>query len=238
MQILGHTRGSILGLADRLRDCNVRLRWGGQQVANAINGSAHLHDGLEQLKVFAEKGVPTVQFTTDPKVRDQWVAEGKIVLGRNLNHTQGFDIVYPGMSRKANIAWNKRDFWTVYKPSLQEWRMHIVNGHSIARGLKHFAPEPGETKPLAGTLAKVLVRSRRLGWHMRHDIVPPKGLRDLAKNAVKAVGYDLGAVDVLQHGDGKTVPLTYSVLEVNSRPAIRDDYTLAAYEKALRNYNA
>jgi hypothetical protein len=232
MQILGHTRGAVLGLAERLRDCNVRLRWGGEQVADAINGKAHLHNGLEQLQAFTKANVPTIQYTTDPKSRDAWAAAGQIVLGRSLNHTQGLDIVWPGISAKRNIAWNKRDFWTIYKPAAREWRVHIVNGHSIARGLKHFAPEAGD-KPLVD--GKVLIRSRRLGWHMRHDVPPPKGLRDVAKAAVAAVGYDLGAVDILQVGDGKTVPLQYFVLEVNSRPAIRDEYTLAAYEKALRN---
>lgn len=235
MQILGHTRGAVLGLAARLTDCPVRLRWGGPQVEDAVNGRAHLHDGLEQLRTFEAAKIPTVQFTTDSRVRDRLVDEGRIVLGRSLHHTQGLDIVWPGQSAKRNIAWNKRDFWTVYRPSVCEWRIHIVNGHSIARGLKHFAPE--EDDSLALKLgSKVIIRSRRLGWHMRHDTTPPKGLRDLAKQAVTACGYDLGAVDVLQIGDGKATPLQYCVLEVNSRPAIRDDYTLDAYEKALRNY--
>lgn len=229
MQILGHTRGSILTLADRLRDYPVRLRWGGPQVAGAINGSAHLHNGLEQLTAFVAAGIPTVEFTTDPKLRDSWVASGLMVLGRSLNHTQGLDIVWPGQSPKKNGAWLRRDFWTVYKPSTQEWRMHIVNGHSIARGLKSFSAANGISMPASGS---PLIRSRRLGWVLRHDIVPPKGLRDLAKAACSAVGYDLGAVDILERKNGDFC--TYTVLEVNSRPAIRDEYTLTAYEKVFR----
>jgi len=236
MQILGHNRGAILTLAERLRDCNVRLRWGGDIVPDAVNGKAHLHDGLEQLKAFRDAGVPTVEFTTDPQVRDQWVAGRSIVLGRALHHTQGRDIVVPGISQKKNIAWNRRDFWTLYKGSYQEWRVHVVNDLSIARGLKTFTGRDENDKLVTPEVSRLIIRSRRLGWTMRHDVEPPKGLRDLAKQAVKAVGYDLGAVDILQVYKDKAPDGAYKflVLEVNSRPAIRDEYTLTAYEKALR----
>lgn len=237
MQILGHARGAVMTLAERLADCNVRLRWGGQQVDGAVNGKAHLADGLEQLKAFAGANVSTIQFTTDPKIRDQWVATGFKVLGRSLHHTQGRDIVWPGQSAKKNVAWNKRDFWVIYQPAYQEWRVHIVNGNSIARGLKHFKPAEVGTELESKTTwdANTIIRSRRLGWVMRHDVEPPKGLRTIAKEAVKAVGYDLGAVDILQLATKPAgADQKFMVLEVNSRPAIRDEYTLTAYEKALR----
>lgn len=236
MQILGHSRGAILQLAERLRDCNVRLRWGGQQQPGAVNGSCHLADGLEQLQAFSRNEVPTIRYTTDPVQRDLWVAEGHKVLGRTLHHTQGRDIVWPSQSKSRNAAWQKRDFWTVYRPAVQEWRIHIVDGHSIARGLKHFVPQEVGAELEQAASGAPIIRSRRLGWVMRHDIVPPKSLRDIAKQAVKSLGYQLGAVDILQLTTSKTTEarLQYAVLEVNSRPAIRDEYTLAAYEKALR----
>lgn len=216
MQILGYTTGAITQLAQSLRDCPVRLRWGGPQVANAINGSCHLLNGLEQLQALQATKVPTVEFTTDISKALEWLDIDLTVFGRKLNHTQGFDI-----RSKIGKLWRSRDYWTKYVESEREWRMHVVGGFCIARSLKEFS---GITKPTGPC-----IRSRRLGWVMRHDIDPPKGLRTIAKAAVKAIGYDLGAVDILEIKPGE-----YKVLEVNSRPAIRDPYTLAAYTKALR----
>lgn len=91
-------------------------------------------------------------------------------------------------------------------------------GHSIARGLKFQAEPPWRKLP---------VRSRSNGWRLRHDVAPPEGLRDLAKKAVEAVGYDFGAVDLLVQEDG-----TQTVLEIN-RAAGCDNYTASAYAQAI-----
>lgn len=216
MKVHGHQRGSIAQLLEKTKALNLGLRWGGPQVDGAINGKVHLLNGLEQLQAFERAGVPTVQFTAIRAVAEQWTREGKIVFGRSLNHTQGKDIVLPGDRRR----WPAKDYWVVYEKSDEEWRFHILKGKCIARGVKTFAAG-GEA---VQRLREPFIRSRRLGWRLDHAPDPHEGLRTLAKNAVKAVGYDLGAVDMLFSEDygGK-------VLEVNSRPAIRDDYTTNKY---------
>lgn len=93
----------------------------------------------------------------------------------------------------------------------------------IGRGKKVWVGE-GEPQGLAK-----FVRSRRNGWHLEHKSEPPKGVRTAAKTAVKALGYDFGAVDLLVREGGEVV-----VLEVNSAPALRDDYTWTAYTNAIR----
>lgn len=213
MQIFGHQEGPIQLLAQRLQDCNVRLRWGGPQVAGALNGQVHLLDGYEQLQHFVEAGVPCPEFTPDLPLGRGW-------LGRKRQHTQGKDI---SRSQSSDKVWRQSDYWVKYMPAKSEWRFHILNGHSIGRGLKVWVgpgPEPQ---------APPVIRSRRLGWHLQHNVEPPKGLRKVAKAAVAACGYELAAVDILELADG-----TPCVLECNSRPAIRDPYTLLAYERAFR----
>lgn len=215
MVLHGHVKGSVLGLTERLRDSPVQLRWGGPMVAGAVNGQCHLLNGLEQLQRFKDAGVETVDFTArllEARLRSRT----ELLLGRKLNHTQGKDIKLVAQRR-----WEDSDYWTLYVPAVWEWRVHILNGKSIARGLKVWA---GEGPELA-THPKI--RSRRLGWRLNHKPDLPKIIREAAKAAVAAVGYDLAAVDILQTEDGPVV------LECNSRPAIRDEYTLTQYTKAL-----
>lgn len=222
MQIHGHQSGSITELARRLEDCNVSLRWGGNQVGGTtINGQAHLKDGFEQLVVLRDAGVRVPEFRAcdswDTDITNMWLA-------RKRNHSQGKDIIPVGTRVRGRRRWQDSDYVVKYIPNVvREWRIHILNGHSIARALKVWAG------PGSAPTTHPIIRSRRLGWHMAHDTKPPKGLRDVAKAAVAAVGYDLGAVDILELDDRSFV-----VLEVNSRPAIRDEYTLSAYERALR----
>lgn len=239
MRIYGHTEGSIADLAARLQGVEVSLRWGGAYAPGSINGEVALLDGLNQLRTMQGAGIAVPEFTTELATAEAWRQAGALVLGRKVEHTQGKDIRWEGQDRLRRTLrrgrvgaprlrdWRASDFFVKYMPSLREWRFHIFKGESIGRGLKSWAgPGPEPT-------AAPLVRSRRLGWHMVHNVQPPKGARTFAKAAVAAVGYELGAVDMLELADG-----SYIALEVNSRPAIRDEYTIAAYAAALRQLAA
>jgi len=269
MEVLNaRPNAAIWALAARLLDNPSRLRWGGPKVPNAINGEVSLLNGLQQLQAFQREGVPTIAFTTNPAIRDGWQADGWTVLGRNLNHTQGRDIVVPGYpitrigedghpypgrpltAIRANLRWNKRDFWTQYRGDVaNEWRIHIMRDSPggellrIARGLKtsclHTNIEDGTcancglapNHPPAGQPG-IIIRSRRLGWVLRHDVAPPEPVVVAAKAAVVACGYDMAAVDVLELVRGGKV----MVLECNSRPALRDPYTLGQYASFIRRH--
>jgi hypothetical protein len=190
---------------------------------------------LEQLRRFASNGVPCPEFTDDINIAYDWVFDLRTVYGRKAEHTKGKDIViashkwtavppsvggHPGSRPMFRIpdTWYERDYWTKLVPNvLEEWRIHVFDGKSIARGLK--VNEHG------GDLG--LIRNRGAGYIMRHAVDPPKGLRTLAKNAVAACGYTYGAVDLLVTAEGSFV------LEVNSAPAM-DNYTRGKYVAAIR----
>lgn len=238
MQILGHERGTAQALLAPLADVDIKLRWGAAQVPDAINGRVHLLNGLEQLTRFRAAGVPTPDFTASLVEAEGWVRNGDIVLGRSLWHTQGKDIVLPGDRR-----WRARDYWVKYWCyTSQEWRFHILFGRSIGRGQKRYTgPTPEELTKRPSLLAirkratrGINIRSRRLGWTIDHTAEPPEICRETAKAAAYAVGYELGAVDLLygDAGNGQDV----RVLEINSRPAIRDNYTIEQYSKYLRRF--
>lgn len=220
MRVHGHRIGTVLELERRLAGtASPDLRWGGGFVPGAINGQANLLEGKDQLLALQDAGIPTPHFTFQSAG-----ATGGLWLARKSAHTQGKDIIPVGQRVRGRRRWQDSDMFVQYVPNVvREWRFHILKGESIARALKVWSgggPEP-TTHPI--------IRSRRLGWHMRHDVDPPKAIREAAKAACKAVGYDLGAVDVLELADGQAC-----VLEVNSRPALRDEYTLEKYVKAFK----
>lgn len=180
---------------------------------------------IEQLRRFSNNNVPCPEFTNDVATAYSWVwGNGHTVYGRKNAHTKGKDIVLAGLLQAEQYfvipeAWYQRDYWTKLVPNiLEEWRVHIFDGKSIARGRKYNH---------ASADAVNLVRNRGTGYIMEHTTDPPKGLRPIAKAAVTACGYEYGAVDILRTTDG------FSVLEVNSAPAM-DNYTLEAYVRAIR----
>lgn len=231
MQIIGNERSTAQALIAPLAHLDLKLRWGRAQVEGAVNGRVHLLNGFEQLTKFREAGVAVPEFTQDLALARQWAAAGYIVLGRSLWHTQGKDIVLP-----SDSAWAKRDYWVKYwGEAQQEWRFHILYGRSIGRGTKRFTGAvPGKKlrKPKGG----IIVRSRRMGWTIDHQAEPPEICRSAAKAAARAVGYELGAVDLLYGIDTRTGSEVVKVLEINSRPAIRDNYTVGQYTKYLEKW--
>lgn len=196
----------LQGVPDRI------ISWGAEW-DGAINGCPRL-DAVEQLRRFKDNGINAPDYTTDVLRAREWVDLGSLVFGRRRVHTEGRDIIGP-----THPQWRHREYWVKVIPNVaQEWRVHVFQGRSIARGLKV------QTGP---QWRKMPVRNRANGWTMVHDQKPPKGLRTLARQAVAAVGYDFGAVDLLVCEDG-----TQWVLEINKAPGL-DLSSAAAYVKAF-----
>lgn len=206
-------------LADVDHTVDVVVNWGARASATTdenvriLNANRRLN-AIEQLVALDNVGLTVPSYTQDLDQAVRWVADGFSVWGRRLEHTQGIDIV--GFRHKD---WARRDWWVGEVAGVeQEWRIHVFMGRTICRGLKV------QTSPATRRLP---VRSRRNGWTLVHDVDPPQDVRDAARRAVRAVGYDFGAVDILQTVDGPVV------LEVNSAPAIRSPLTLEAYKQAI-----
>lgn len=214
IQLYGLHGASLRLLQEKLAgvDGDLCVSWGIER-EGAVNGMRRLNS-VEQLSALVEAGVPCVEFTTELATAREWVRAGELVFGRELVHTRGKDIVGP-----KHKAWRHKEFWTkVVRDVAQEWRVHIFKGRSIARGLKVQVEEPWRVLP---------VRNRGNGWRMIHTEDPPEVVRETARAAVAAVGYDFGAVDLLLREGGEVV-----VLEINTAPGL-DEYTASAYVKAI-----
>jgi hypothetical protein len=219
MQVVGpHNSASAAQLKEALASLETswKLNWGcSPQAGDHWLANTPRKDAIEQLQAF--QGVPTIEWTRFLETARAWVDCGWLVFGRRRVHSQGTDIVGP---RHRDFA--RRDYWVKVVPNVvQEWRLHIFRGRCIARGLKTQVEPPHRVMP---------VRNRANGWRMVHDVEPTEELRATAKAAVKAVGYELGAVDMLVDNSNKIY-----VLEANRAPGL-DDYTLGQYVKAITKF--
>lgn len=211
---------------------DVTVHWGAR-FNNTIQGFALNNiarcNALEQFDKFTENRLNRPEYTKIIDVAKRWEILGLKTFGRRLEHTRGNDIVGSGYNYAGrqvfNPRWVNRDFWVRIVPEnhiINEWRIHVFQGRVIARGLKV------QTGPKT---RKMPVRSRNNGWTLTHDQEPPAYIREAARKAVAAVGYNFGAVDILE----TTIPpYGYCLLEVNSAPALGSDYTIEAYRKAFQ----
>lgn len=192
-------------------------------------------DSITQLTRFRDAGLQVPSFTTCLTAAMEWVASGSTVFGRKLLHTRGNDICLPGIlrdtpTRPYNLRWMRSDWWSKYIAPTEEWRVHIFDDQTIARGRKIHTGPSWRVAP---------VRNTGNGWTFDFSTPPPKGLRSAARQAVAALGYPAGAVDILQvspTAPGGDIPPTneFYVLEVNRIPALTCPYTLGAWVGAIR----
>jgi len=102
-----------------------------------------------------------------------------------------------------------------------EWRFHIFKDTSLRAG--HKVTDCANAHPW--------VRTHRLGWRLSYGQKGPDDLREMAKEAVEALGLDFGAVDAARQGDGKAV-----ILEVNTRPGLDDGDTVLRYARKIARW--
>jgi hypothetical protein len=226
----------------------VSLFWGVTPPLNPTQQTiscGNIAEGVEQLRLLTTATVAVPAHTTDLAQAQEWQQTNE-VWGRLNRHTQGKDI-----RKFGHKEWSQREFWVKQIPQtaiIDEWRLHVFNGQSIARGKKT------QVEILARKLSGV-VRSRRNGWRLQHTDEPPVGAKFYAKTAVQGLGYLWGAVDMLQVdltqlGEGivenyaklverknktKSPMEAFVVLEVNQMPGM-DDYTAGKYATAITKY--
>lgn len=178
------------------------------QLVPVMNGTP-VGSKAGELRRLIAAGIPAPDMRTQPPPE----AEADTWLPRSSHHTGGVDLLR-GVDRP--------DFWTRRLQLDDEFRVHIVDGHSICVG----------RKVRSGEAAHVWVRSRLAGWTLSFDeearaASEGRAIRRWAKAAVAALGYDFGAVDVGIDNEGHT-----RVLEVNSAPGL-SEYTARHYAAAI-----
>lgn len=174
---------------------------------------------VEQFERFQQCRVSSPRYsTTELEARN---IDCKTLFARTLiNSTNGRGIIE---FERSQQEYPRAPLYTEYIPKKAEYRFHIFGDKVIdvqeKRKKREFDADDRNTR----------VRNVNNGYvYCRDGVNPPDGAADLAINAVKAVGYQYGAVDLIYNEKRNQC----YVLEVNSRPGLMGT-TLDRYADAL-----
>jgi hypothetical protein len=178
---------------------------GGPSDLPTLNRRAGTFNKLQELEMLREKGVATVPFSRSP------MDLATPMLGRSLHHTRGNDIIVYKV--RPDRTSRRHDFYTQLVEKAHEYRVWSYR------------------KTVIGCYEKVLAYPSRLGrrgrsrevWNYRNGYAYifrspnelQESIKELARQAVDAVGLDFGAVDLLTDRQGRGY-----VLEINSAPGV------------------
>jgi hypothetical protein len=195
-------------------------------------------------KSLLESQVWTVAMTKERNRAMSWLGEDRTVLARKNygSNGDGISVIKPGE------ALPYADFYSRLFPSTHEFRVHVAFGKVIDIALK--VKRDSDTWAAEGKNYNEVVRSFDGGWRLSHDFKWAdvlltlgnttsrindilKEMGDLGAAAIKAVGLDFGAVDMLANLDPNYGGQRFVVCETNSAPAMELDKTLEAYTMAF-----
>lgn len=179
----------------------------------------HPLNKVDQFERFLQAGVASPRFATSADAAKQ--LDCKSLFARTLiNSTNGRGIIE---FESSSSDYPRAPLYTEYIPKRAEYRFHVFGDKVIDIQQKKKAREFNEDN------RNVRIRNLNNGYvYCRTDVNPPDGAADLAINAVKALGYAYGAVDLIYNEKRNQC----YVLEVNSRPGLMGT-TLDRYADAL-----
>lgn len=217
------------GIRRPLTSPTILIRWGSrvyplgypEKVFNNATAIRKASDKLTALDILEEQGIPHVPYF---RTWEEAKAHGGVILGRRRRGMQGRDIVaYPPdeTMEVSGFAGPSHEWYSIYKQPTREMRLHVVGDEVIRiQGKYHDFPDDERTP---------YVRNHRNGYRFRAPALDLHSSRkEWAVKAVKALGLDFGAVDMLLFGEDKEC----SILEINTAPAC-SPLTISAYAEAI-----
>lgn len=195
--------------------------------ANVLNRRTALSRAANKLTAFrnmAENGIPTVEYTTESSVANSWIQAGCLVYQRDiLNGHSGEGIVVHSSGQVGEAPL----YTKAITGGRREWRVHIFKGKISYVQLKKrrdgWAQNPDYRDD---------VRNHHTGWIYStnpSNIVPSVAVLRAAFDAVRVLGLDFGAVDIISRADQAWV------LEVNTAPGLSGT-TLEVYTDNIFEY--
>lgn len=231
-------------------------------VINKPEDVAIASNKLLTLEKLEGEGVATVPFTVNEDTAQEWLDDGhKVFVRQTLTGHSGAGIIVQESGADAflletarSLALNgfHRQSRTLYDdarvdvPEIEpaplytmginnhgEYRVHVFNGEVILyqKKSRRVNEETGEVVTAEGEEADV--RNLASNWVYRTgNLNRLERIEELAKNAVRALGLDFGAVDIIKDENGEVF-----VLEVNCAPGLKNQETLQAYVNAISNHD-
>jgi hypothetical protein len=197
----------------------IEREFGEQRIINSPTAVKLAANKVTAFQMLSEGCVKSVPYTTDKLVALGWLSWGYKVVCRHLisaHSGNGIEIIDRGVSL-PDVP-----LYTRLMPKKAEWRVHVVDGQPvhIQRKARNLSVPDEEVNWSVRNLAGGFIFA-----HLTET--PPEGLSQLGVDAVKAMGLDFGAVDILETPMGKLM-----VLEVNTAPGL-EGTTLTKYVEAF-----
>ena len=178
-------------------------------------------DKVVQFNKFKEANVSIPEFTTDRERAGVLLGNGPVVCRTITNASEGRGIVIAENPEQLVLA----PLYTSYFKKKKEFRVHVFNGQVIDVAEKRKRKSHADQRDNR-------VRNLANGYvFCRDGLVEPTGLRELAVAATKALGYNLGAVDIAWNEHHNKLV----VFEVNANPGLQGS-TLESYANAIVNW--
>ena len=212
-----------------LKRADILINWGNSKAFDipvpcdiVLNRPQFVCRATNKLEAFAVMAgqVPTVDFAIERDKAQEWADNGGTVVVRKIlnGHSgAGIEIVEPG----GDVP--DAPLYTKYIFKVREYRVHVCKGVviDVQQKIRDPAREPDNWK----------VRSHHNGFIFARNNVGDNDRRDEAAiGAIKTLGLDFGAVDIVEDKLGRSY-----VLEVNTAPGL-EGKTIQSYGDTFSAY--
>lgn len=217
----------------KYRKGDLIINWGSRTIPNWYNDNiamlnrpasvARAVNKLETFRYLTWNGVPTVEWTTKRDEAEGWFYNGETVVERHsVNGYGGSGIrVCKLLDMENGNEISEAPLYTKFIEKAREYRVHVFQGTVF---------DIQQKKRRSGENTDGTIKNKNSGWvFVRNITTPPSDIKDVAINAIKALGLDFGGVDILTK-DGKCY-----VLEVNTAVGMQGT-TLLKYTNIFKEY--
>lgn len=198
-------------------------RWPNFRLAECINDPDSISIAVNKLKTFqaltGKCNIP--EWTTDKEIAEDWIEadENAFVIGRKTLTGfggKGIELFNQCVIKEAFPLYVK------YKKKKEEFRVHVFKGEVIDITQKK------KRKDFEGEV-NTKIRNYANGWvYCREAIEVPNDLQEQACIAIRSLGLDFGAVDIIwNEKENKSY-----VLEINTAPGL-EGTTIESYKNAI-----
>lgn len=204
----------------RVRPWTRIINWGNSRALVGLADPVRISNSFAAVKVASNKlstfqalegndGICIPKFTDDRSVAIEWLSAGNTVVCRTmLSGHSGAGIHLVGPEETLVEA----PLYVKYIKKSKEFRIHVAFGEVIdvqEKRKRRDLPEEFQTN--------FQVRNHHTGWvYCREDIQLPDGAKGMAREAVRTLGLDFGAVDIIYNAKRNESFL----LEINTAPGL------------------
>jgi len=227
------------------RDGDIILNWGSggyipilnrndrnYTVLNKPEAIDNASNKISTLRLLKQNEVSHVEFKLNKEDAKEFINKGhKVYCRTRIAGKAGAGIIIA--NTKDELPDNCRLFTKKF-PNDEEYRIHVFNNEIIDRvHKKKMSKERMQELNIKEEDLSTDIKNLKKGWSFtREDLEIDENLDNLAKNAIKALGLDFGAVDIAKSKDGNAV-----VLEVNTAAGMKKGTTThLRYCNAISKY--